>query len=576
MLEGLMQHDHPLTLQHVLDRMRTLYADSEVVTVRDDGRSARDLRRGRRARRPAGAPACASLGVEPGDRVATFAWNTQEHLEAYLAVPCMGAVLHTLNIRLFAEQLEYIVNHAEDRVVLVDPALAPVFAELLPRLRRPCEHVVVMGAERVDALPGRDRRYEELLAAQEPGFDWPALDDRMAAGPLLHERHHRQPEGRPVLAPLERPARAGRSAWPISMGLRTEDRVLPVVPMFHANAWGLPYASALVGADLVLPGRYLQAEPLADLIASERVTLARRRARRSGWTSCATPTSTAPTCRACARVACGGSAVPLSLMRDVRGAPRRADRPGLGHDGDQPAGLHRVPAARRRGRGALAPPRDRRPARCRSSRRASSAPTATEQPLGRRVDRRARGARPVDLRASTTATRPARRSSTTAGCAPATSPSIDATRLHPDQRPRQGRHQVRRRVDLLRRPRGGADGPPGRRRGGGDRQAGRALVRAPAGLRRAWPEGRRRPAPRSCAAHLRDRVAKWWIPDEFAFIDEVPKTSVGKFDKKVLRRALEEGRARGPPRARREPRSPVGPRLSPSSGLAARGPARRW
>jgi fatty-acyl-CoA synthase len=104
MLEGLMQHDHPLTLQHVLDRMRTLYADSEVVTVRDDGRTragyADVVERADRL-----ASGLASLGVQPGDRVATFSWNTQEHLEAYLAVPCMGAVLHTLNIRLFAEQL---------------------------------------------------------------------------------------------------------------------------------------------------------------------------------------------------------------------------------------------------------------------------------------------------------------------------------------------------------------------------------------------------------------------------------------------------------------------------------------
>src|SRR3712207_3356014 len=115
MLEGLMQHDHPLTLQHVRDRMRMLYGDSEVVTVREDGRTRASFAEvvERVDRLCAG---LASLGVEPGDRVATFSWNTQEHLEVYIAVPCMGAVLHTLNVRLFEDQLTYIVNHAEDRV----------------------------------------------------------------------------------------------------------------------------------------------------------------------------------------------------------------------------------------------------------------------------------------------------------------------------------------------------------------------------------------------------------------------------------------------------------------------------
>src|ERR671913_565345 len=130
MLEGLMQHDYPLTLQLLVDRMRHLYADSEVVGVRQGERTRASygqvIERAERL-----SSALQNLGVQQGDRVATFAWNTREHLEAYLAVPCMGAVLHTLNIRLFAEQLEYIVGHAEDHVVLVDPALAPAFAELL-------------------------------------------------------------------------------------------------------------------------------------------------------------------------------------------------------------------------------------------------------------------------------------------------------------------------------------------------------------------------------------------------------------------------------------------------------------
>src|SRR5215208_5006338 len=122
MLEGLMQHDHPLTLQLILERMRTVYADSEVVGARDGRRTRRSYAElTERADRLAAG--LARLGVRPGDRVATFAWNSPEHMEAYLAVPCMGAVLHTVNVRLFADQVAYVVNHAEDSVVLVDDSL---------------------------------------------------------------------------------------------------------------------------------------------------------------------------------------------------------------------------------------------------------------------------------------------------------------------------------------------------------------------------------------------------------------------------------------------------------------------
>src|SRR4051795_9766643 len=142
MLEGLMQHDHPLTLQHVLWRMRTMNADREVVTKTEDGVdriSFGDLA----ARVDRLAPALVKLGVKPGDRVATFSWNTQQHLELYLAVPCLGAVLHTLNIRLFPEQLTYIVNHADDKVIFVDESLVPVLEKLAPTFDAVERYVVI-------------------------------------------------------------------------------------------------------------------------------------------------------------------------------------------------------------------------------------------------------------------------------------------------------------------------------------------------------------------------------------------------------------------------------------------------
>src|SRR5579862_2609954 len=170
--------DGPLLVSGILRRGQAVYGDSSVVTVQADGyRESTFSQVGARAEKLA--KALRRLGVGRDDRVATFAWNDQEHLEAYLAVPSMGAVLHTLNIRLFPEQLAYVVNHAEDKVVIVDASVAPLFA----RVRDECktvETVVVVGEGDTAGL-GETVSYEELLAAEEPGMEWPVLDERAAA-----------------------------------------------------------------------------------------------------------------------------------------------------------------------------------------------------------------------------------------------------------------------------------------------------------------------------------------------------------------------------------------------------------
>src|SRR3954452_1754043 len=180
MLQGLMQNDFQLTLNHVRRRMQSLNDGSQVVTLQPDGSVERITHAALSERADRLARVLRELGVEQGDRVGTFAWNNQRHMELYMAVPCTGAVLHTLNIRLFEEQLTYIVNHAEDRVIFVDDSLVAVLEKLAPSFET-VQHYVVMGDGDAGSLPNV-LRYEELLEqAGDGAFDYPELDERQAA-----------------------------------------------------------------------------------------------------------------------------------------------------------------------------------------------------------------------------------------------------------------------------------------------------------------------------------------------------------------------------------------------------------
>ncbi len=192
--------DAPLLISGILRHGAAVYGDSEVVTVEADGyRTTTFAEVAVRAEQLASA--LRRLGIGPGDRVGTFCWNNQGHLEAYLAVPSMGAVLHTLNIRLYPEQLAYVIDHAEDKVLIVDGSLIPLLARVFDGLKT-VETVIVVGPG--DSTPlGETLDYEELLAAEVPGFDWPELDERDAAGDVLHERHDRRPEGRRLQPPVD-------------------------------------------------------------------------------------------------------------------------------------------------------------------------------------------------------------------------------------------------------------------------------------------------------------------------------------------------------------------------------------
>jgi fatty-acyl-CoA synthase len=315
-VRGLMQ-DFPLTVPHLFERAERLYADKEVVTVTATGRDRVAYGTwAERTRRLGGV--LEALGVSADGRVGTFAWNTARHLELYFAAPCTGRVLHTLNIRLSPEQLVYVANHAEDEVVFVDRSLARLLFPLVPELAT-VKHLVVMddGAGDVPSVDGGPEvhDYETLLAAAAPvGF---AVDDeRRAASMCYTSGTTGNPKGvvythRSTVLHTFGVIAAG------SLAVQESDRVLPVVPMFHANAWGLAHAAVAAGASLVMPGPDLSPGAVADLMASERVTMA------AGvptiWMG-ALAELEGRDISSLRSIVCGGSAVPKALSEAYRAA----------------------------------------------------------------------------------------------------------------------------------------------------------------------------------------------------------------------------------------------------------------
>ena len=263
--------DYQLTLTPLLERARRLFPRKEIVTKA--GPSLERYTYEQMSERVGRlANALEKLGIQRGDRVATFAWNNSRHLEIYFAVPCMGAVLHPINLRLPGDQIAYIVNHAEDQVLLLDPSLLPAIEKLAPYLKT-VKHYIVMG----DKVPEGTTlspvsAYEDLLKNASPEFPWPNLDENEAAAMCYTSGTTGNPKG-VVYSHRAIYLHSLGLSMTDSFGISERDTFMPVVPMFHVLAWCLPFATVMLGSKLVFPGPHLQPRDLAELIQAEKVTL---------------------------------------------------------------------------------------------------------------------------------------------------------------------------------------------------------------------------------------------------------------------------------------------------------------
>ena len=273
-MNGLMQN-RPLMISSIIQHAARNHAHTEIVSKTTEGPVHRTTYAETERRMRRLARAMQRLGVKPGDRVGTLAWNGFRHLEAYYAAPGMGAMYHTINPRLGVDDVAYIIEDAGDAVLFADISFVPLLEALAPRIA--VRHVVMMTDEatmpEVKLAPGMSLHcYETLMAAADEDYAWPEFDELTAAGLCYTSGTTGRPKG-----VLYSHRSTVLHAYAVNMadvfGLRASDRVMPVVPMFHVNAWGTPFAAPMVGAAMILPGRHLDGASLATLMNEERVTM---------------------------------------------------------------------------------------------------------------------------------------------------------------------------------------------------------------------------------------------------------------------------------------------------------------
>ena len=527
--------DFPLTITHIFRHGRSVFGESEVVTFEGEScRRASFAQVAERADRLAAA--LHRLGIREGDRVGTFAWNTQEHLEAYMAVPSMGAVLHTLNLRLFPEQLTYITNHAEDRVVLVDATLIPLIGRVAPELKT-VEQFVIMGDGDASPLGSNVLSYEELLAAEsgEP-YDYPDIDERSAAAMCYTSGTTGNPKG-VVYSHRSTVLHSMAAGSGTTFGLTERDRILPIVPMFHANAWGLPYAGWMAGSDFVMPARFLQGEPLCKLIMAEKPTISG--AVPTVWNDIlayADKNKDTVDLTSLRLVPCGGSAVPRSLMEAFEQRHDVKIIQAWGMTETSPIAAVAMPPKQ-------AAPEDEMNWRSRTGRVIAGVELRITADDGSVLPWDGEAVGEIEVRG----------------------PWITAS-YYKDDDPQKFHDGWLRTGDVgTVEPNGFVqitDRAKDVIKSGGEWISSVELegeLMAHPSVKEAAvvgvPDERWDERPLACVVlkegestsvedlkgFLADRVAKWWLPERWTFIEEVPKTSVGKFDKKVLRAKYADG-----------------------------------
>ena len=533
--------DYPLTIDRILEYAHIMFPRKRISTKMPDGSMHRYTYADMYRRVKKLANVLDALGVEAGDRVGTFAWNNYQHLELYYAIPCSGAVCHTLNIRLSPNQLAYIVNHAEDKVIFIDGTLLPLFEKIANQVTGVKRYVLFNADKSIETTLPNVSFYEDLLAEADDDYEWPVADEQAAAGMCYTSGTTGNPKGA-LYSHRSTYLHALATNQAACLGFTEHDTALLIVPQFHVMAWGFPYSCLLAGANIVLPGPHLQPAALVEMLANEKITVA------NGvptiWTGVYQALKANPRDISSVRaLVIGGSALPRAM---IEGYEKDFDIPTLhawGMTEMSPLGT----VSQLLSHHLELPSEQQLDMRAKQGYTLSIVEMRVVDDTGREVPRDGKTMGEIQVRGPCIINSYYRVEPTLASfTADGWFRTGDVGTIDED-----GFMQITDRTkDLI--------------KSGGEWISSvdleNALMAHPDILEAAViavpdPKWDERPLAAVVIApegdelteadikdYLAPKFAKFWLPDQVLFIDEVPKTSVGKFDKKVLRALYAEGR----------------------------------